>query len=248
MRRITILFNVAKACIIFLSFAVVGALVLARVEGVGFQESLYKVILLMATVSAYEPVTTSFGKFFSLFVLAVGMGVIFYIAISMGRLIIESDIRNIVRGLYPVKRRLKNHYIVCGFGRFGRNVVETLLEEKQPCVVIEKDVTKVRAVPPKVEVIQGDALDEVTLKRARIDSAKGLIAALADDASDLYLLLTAKELNPNLILATRAYEHAAVSRLRAAGARIVVLPEVVGGKRLARLVLDYEKGLREKVE
>lgn len=139
-------------------------------------------------------------------------------------------------------RKEKNHTIVCGYGKLGKYVCNVLKEKKQRYVIIEKDADKGTGLVSAGEsVLQGDALDPNILKKAGIEKARGLIATLGEDSDNIYLIMTASDLNPKLNLAAKAEEEHAVDRLHKVGAKIVVLPQVVGGKQLANAFLEMEK-------
>ena len=139
-------------------------------------------------------------------------------------------------------RKEKNHTIVCGYGKLGKYVCSVLKEKKQRYLIIEKDVEKCTELISSGEsVLQGDALDPNVLKKARVEKAKGLIGTLSEDSDNIYLIMSASELNPRLNLAAKAEDEHAVDRLHKVGAKIVVLPQVVGGKQLANAFLEIEK-------
>ena len=139
-------------------------------------------------------------------------------------------------------RKEKNHIIVCGYGKLGKYVCVELKAKKQKYLIVEKDAEKcTQLVSNRENVLQGDALDPDVLKKAGIEKAKGLIATLEEDSDNIYLMITANELNSNLHLAAEAEEEHAVDRLHKVGAKIVVLPQVVGGRQLASAFLEIEK-------
>ena len=136
--------------------------------------------------------------------------------------------------------RLKDHFIVCGYGRVGEHVCDVLDQNKVPFVVIEDKKELADHVKERGMLgIDGDALKPDVLEKAGIGRAKGVIAAMGSDSDNLFLVLTARELNPNLkIVASRAHSKAVVTKLHKVGADVVVLPEIVGGLELAREVLN----------
>jgi len=139
-------------------------------------------------------------------------------------------------------RKEKNHTIICGYGKLGKYVCSVLKEKKQKYIIVEKDAEKCTGIISAGEsVLQGDALDPNVLKKAGIEKAKGLIATLGEDSDNIYLIMSASELNPKLHLAAKAEEEHAVDRLHKVGAKIVVLPQVVGGRQLANAFLEIEK-------
>ena len=139
-------------------------------------------------------------------------------------------------------KKERNHTIVCGYGKLGKYVCDVLKEKKQKYLIIEKDGDKCTSLISRGEsVLQGDSLDAEVLNKAGIKKAKGLIATLGEDSENMYLIMTATDINPRLYLAAKAEDEAAVDRLHKVGAKIVVLPQVVGGKQLANAFLEIEK-------
>ena len=223
----------------------VGAYAFSLIEGVDFFDSLYNVILIVTTVGLEYDVATFYGKILVMVLLAFGVGFVFYIAILIGGTIIEGQTRLLfggIKGGLVRMRKEKNHTIVCGYGKLGKYVCSVLKEKKQKYIIIEKDVEKCTGLVTAGEsILQGDALDPDVLKKARIEKAKGLIATLGEDSDNIYLIMSATELNPHIHLAAKAEDEHAVDRLHKVGAKIVVLPQVVGGKQLANAFLEIEK-------
>lgn len=143
---------------------------------------------------------------------------------------------------------MKNHFIVCGYGRVGEKVSEILEQNDIDYIVIEKkkelvDYLKENGIP----VIEGDSMNPRMLEKAGIGRARGLISTLGNDSDNIFLTLTAKEFNPNIMVAARAHSESVVSKLHKAGATIVVLPEIVGGLELGREILQLEKTHKDKL-
>ena len=223
----------------------VGAYAFSLIEGVPFFDSLYNVILIVTTVGLEYDVATFYGKILVMVLLAFGVGFVFYIAIFIGGAIIEGQTRLIfggIKGGLVRMRKEKNHTIVCGYGKLGKYVCSVLKEKKQRYLIIEKNVEKCTGLVTAGEsILQGDALDPNVLKKAGIEKAKGLIATLGEDSDNIYLIMSAVEHNPHLHLAAKAEDEHAVDRLHKVGAKIVVLPQVVGGRQLANAFLEIEK-------
>lgn len=143
---------------------------------------------------------------------------------------------------------MRNHFIICGYGRVGEKVSEILEQNKIDYVVIEKkrelvDTLKESGIP----VIEGDSLNPRTLEKAGIGRARGIVSTLGADSDNIFLSLTAKEFNPNIMVAARAHSESVVSKLHKAGATIVVLPEIVGGLELGREILQLQETHRNKL-
>jgi voltage-gated potassium channel len=134
--------------------------------------------------------------------------------------------------------KLSNHYIVCGAGRVGRTVARALREREQNCVIIEKDAVRARwAEEEKIPVIVGNASREENLAKAHIERAAGLVAAVSSDPENLYIVLTARGMKPDLKIIARASEEEATSKLLRAGASQVLSPYFFIGNRIAQLLL-----------
>ena len=139
-------------------------------------------------------------------------------------------------------RKERNHIIVCGYGKLGKYVCEVLEEKKEKFLIVEKNTDVCTGLIARGgNVFQGDALDSNVLKKAGISKAKGLIATLKEDSDNLYLIMTESDINPRLLLGAKADDEQAVDRLHKVGAKIVVLPQVVGGKQLANAMIEIEK-------
>jgi voltage-gated potassium channel len=134
--------------------------------------------------------------------------------------------------------RLSDHYIVCGAGRVGRVVAEELLRNNAPVALIDSDAQRAAwALKRNIPTIVGDATHDDTLREARIDRARGLVAALASDADNIYVTLSARSLNPNVIISARSSFEQAEDKLRTAGATTVLTPYPFVGHRLAQSML-----------
>ena len=136
---------------------------------------------------------------------------------------------------------MKNHVIVCGYGALGKTVCEMLDKHAENYVVIDLEQRIVAKLHDEaVPALEGDALDVKVLEKAGIKRAKRIVSALGNDSNNVFLTLTAKELNPEIKIATRAYSEEAIRKLHRAGADVIVMPEIIGGKELAREMLDLD--------
>jgi len=222
-----------------------GTYAFSILEGVDTFTSLFNVVLIVTTLGLEYDVETFYGKILVMGLLAFGLGLVLYIAIFVAGAIIEGQTRTLLSGIkggFGKMRKEKNHIVVCGYGKLGKYVCSVLKEKNQKYLVIDNDAdTCTKLVSNKEKVLQGDALDPDVLKQASIDKAKGLIATLGEDSDNIYLIISANELNGNLHLAAKANDELAVDRLHKVGAKIVVLPQVVGGRQLANAFLEMEK-------
>src|SRR5262249_36442544 len=132
---------------------------------------------------------------------------------------------------------LRNHYIICGAGRVGNSVARELARKPCPFVIVESDEKSASMLDPKSLVLVGDAASEKTLRDAGIERARGLVAATTTDATNIYIVLTARSLNPNLKIIARASEQRAERHLKTAGADVVISPYAAAGHRIAQCFL-----------
>jgi len=222
-----------------------GTYAFSLIEGVDLFNSLYNVILIITTVGLEHNVATFYGKILVIVLLAFGIGLVLYMAITLWGAIIEGQTRLFfgeIKGGLVRMRKEKNHTIVCGYGKLGKYVCSVLKEKKQKYIIIEKAAEKcTQLISAGESLLQGDALEQNILKKAGIEKARGLIATLGEDSDNIYLIMSATELNPKLYLAAKAEDEHAVDRLHKVGAKIVVLPQVVGGRQLANAFLEIEK-------
>jgi voltage-gated potassium channel len=167
------------------------------------------------------------------------MGIWFAIITSF---IVELDLGNVLRRRKVMREigKMSGHVIVCGAGRTGRQVVQELEELGEPWVVIENDrnrIADLMALIPDAYTIDGDATHDQTLLEAGIESASGLVTCLSGDTDNLFVCLSARDLNPELTIVARAYEEETMSKLYRAGASHVVSPNVSGAVRMASVLL-----------
>ena len=212
------------------------------IEGWDLIDSIYMTIITVTTVGFSEIHQMSkSGRIFTIGLVFAGVGFFLYVASALVQFMVEGQIQNILgrRRLNKKIRHLKNHHIVCGYGRIGRVLCKHLnAHPALKLVVVEKDPERI----PEMEsdsmlYISGDASEEENLLKAGIKQAKILIAALATDIDNVFLVLTAKQLNPNIFIVARASDKRAKSKLQAAGANRVESPYDVGAVSMAYRVL-----------
>ncbi len=203
-------------------------------------DALYMTVITIVTVgySEIHPLSTN-GRIFTMVLSFVGVGTAFYILGGMVQATFEGEYGIFRRRRMEAKiKGLKDHFILCGYGRVGEAIASTLKDQKTDFVIIERGLNNyTRAVQQDLLAIMDDATNHDVLKRAGISRAKGLITAFGDDAYNTYAVLTARELNPRLIIIGRASNSDAAKRLKQAGATQIILPEVIGGQQMALLAL-----------
>jgi voltage-gated potassium channel len=217
----------------------VGVIGYMVIEGWNFRDSLFMTIITITTVGYGEVHDLSpDGEIFTIVLLVFGVGIILYLLGVEAKFLFEGQIEDIIgrKRLEKKIRDLKDHYIICGFGRMGRVIAKEFALKNIETLIIEK------AHVPDIEkgdylVVQGNASNEDVLLNAGVENAKGLISVLSSDADNLYLVLSARELNPDLFIVARASEESTEKKLLRAGADRVVSPYHTGGLRIANSIL-----------
>lgn len=203
-------------------------------------DAFYMTIITITTVgfSEVRPMDIE-GKIFtvilivsSVFIFAFGLSVITEYILSRNSLQIlkKKKVRNTIKNL-------KDHVIVCGFGRNGMQAGERLKAYNRPFVVIERNKEIIEKYEDEVLFVEGDANEDEVLNQAGIDRAQYLIAALPDDAANLFVVLTARQLNKDLFIISRASQVASQKKLTLGGADKVIMPDKIGGDHMASLVV-----------
>lgn len=212
------------------------------IEGWPFTEALYMTVITLSTVGYGEVrALSSTGRIFTMVLIVTGVGVVFYLAGSLIRFMVEGRIREILgrRKLEKKIRAQKEHHIICGYGRVGSAVSETLLSKGLDIVVVERDPDRVSKLHEmNLLHVEGDATDEENLIKAGVEHARGLVAALKTDSENVYVTLSARQLNANLFIMARAGEEQAEKKMLAAGADKVVCPYRMGAHRMAQTILS----------
>lgn len=219
------------------------------IEKWDFFDALYMTIITLATIGYGEIHPLSFGgRMHTMFVILIGVGFFSSMILYISGLLMENDFRNylILRSRLRKIGKLENHYIVCGYGRIGREVCEELRSKKvKKIIVIDKDAQSIQdAYDNGFLVFKGDATLDEDLNSVGIKKAEGIICALTDDALNVFITLSARVLNPKIKIISRADHSESVDKLKRAGADMVVAPYIIGGKRIASavthpLVLDF---------
>ncbi len=233
-----LLISIALSLIIF----TIGTIGYMLIEGWDLVDSIYMTIITITTVGFGEVhIMSKLGRVFTIGLVFSGVSFFLYVASSMVQFMVEGRIREIMgrRTLNKKIKHLKNHYIVCGYGRIGRVLCKHFKAYPSlQMVIIEKDESLI----PQMEsdgiiYICADSSEEESLIKAGIKNAKVLIAVLATDIDNVFLTLTARQLNPNILIVARACHKGAKSKLLAAGANRVESPYDIGAISMAQRVL-----------
>lgn len=234
-RRISFL---ASLVLFLLLFGTFGYKVLLDVS---FLDAIYMTVITISTVGYAEVAKMDcVAKMFSIFLIFISIGTVGYLFSSIMSSFLEGDLKTIWRKKRMDKDilQLNNHYIVTGAGETGKNAIKQFEKSKVDFVVIEKNEEKVKElIQDGILVIHGDATQDASLIKARVASAKGLICTLPYDADNVYTVLTARSINSELYIVSRAIENNADEKLRRAGADNTISPNEIGGSRMAALML-----------
>ncbi len=211
------------------------------IEGWSWFDSFYMVVTTFATVGYMEihPLSPT-GRVFNVIMMMLGVGTVFFSIGALTQTLMELELDKVF-GRRKMDREIdtiSGHYIICGAGRVGRSAGREFARAKVPFVVIETNPSKEeRASHARWLTLIGDATQEKTLREAHIERAMGLVAATTTDATNIYIVLTARGMNPKLRIIARASEEAAEKHLKTAGADVVISPYLFAGHRIAQSFL-----------
>jgi len=230
------------ALFIILFICLIGVLGYSFFEGYNFGDALYMTIITISTVGFHEVRPLSpIGRYFTLFLIVTSFGTFAYAISVISTYLIDGEFRKHILELRKLKqiKKLENHIIICGYGRNGKQIVQELESSGEDYVLIEHDTEIVEdAIADNCKnYIEGEATDDSVLIEAKIHSAKALITTLPDDADNVFVVLTARGMNENLLIISRASRDTSDKKLRMAGANNVVMPDKVGGSHMASLVI-----------
>ena len=218
-----------------------GALGYMVIEGWSFLDAIYMTVITLATVGYGEVHEVSpTGRIFTVFLIFTGVGFFLYVAGNVVQFVVEGRIRHILgrRVLDKQISKLKDHFIVCGYGRMGRALCSYLIQRYLDVVVIEQNVGRVPVMDNDgILYLVGEATDEAILLKAGIKRARGIIPVLGSDADNVFLVLIAKRLNPDIFVVARANQNESEKTLYDAGTDKVVSPFALGGRRMAHAIL-----------
>ena len=228
--------KITDLLLLLLAVLVSGAFGYQMIEGWSFFDSLYMTVITVASVGYGEthPLSDT-GRAFTMVLILFGSGILIYSVSMITALIVEGELTDVLKRMKMNKKieRLSGHYIVCGDSQTGRYAIEELLKTKKSFVVIETDKSKITTLTERgVLCIDGDATADAVLQAAGIERASGLFSSLHTDAENLFVVLTAKGLNPGLRVVSKAVDEDSRLKLIKVGADRVVLPNAIGGLRM----------------
>lgn len=211
------------------------------IEHIPLLDALYMTVITVSTVGYKEIVPlSSGGKIFAIFLITIGVGTVFYAVGTFINVTIQEYLRHTFgrRRMEKKIEKVSGHYIIAGYGRVGKNVAEEFVKAGKDFVVVENDPEQIAELEEKgVIFIEGDATNDDILAKAGIKRAEGLVAAIRSDAENVFIVLSGRRANPKLFIVARANTIEAIDKLKAAGADRVVSPAIIGGRRMAALLL-----------
>ena len=233
--------HLKTSILVLLALVSLGTVGYMGIERWRFLDALYMTVITLGTVGFKEVHDLSdAGKIFTIFLIIIGVSVLGYLIGSLAQIMFEGQFQRII-GRKKVEKMvdaLKDHYIICGFGRMGSLICKEFAMKPLPFVVVEKSPELIEKLKEDGYLfLHGDATDDEALLKAGITRAKGLISVVTSDTENVYITLTARGLNPDLYILSRSGEENSEIKLKRAGANKVVSPYHIGGNRMAQAIL-----------
>lgn len=229
------------AILVLLLIVLIGIIGYMILEDYSFAEALHMTIITVSTVGFQEvkPLSDA-GRFFTDGLIVFSFGTFAYAISAISTYLIDGELRKYLNDLKKKKRikGMEDHIIICGFGRNGKQIAADLLKMGQEFLIIENDDEALEREKDKIaHYVIGDATSDQVLLDAGIKRARALITTLPEDADNVFVVLTAREMNDQLLIISRASVGSSDQKLRRAGANNVVMPDKVGGSHMASLVM-----------
>lgn len=227
---------------LFVSILLFGTAGYYYIEHLDLLDSIYMTVITVSTVG-FKEVGHEFsaqGKVFTIFLIIFSLGSLAYVGSNMARFVFDGELANYIKTYRVDKKieKLKDHVIIVGYGRNGEQAAMELAENGVEFVILDKRdnvISRIRE-NPELMYIKGDATHEDILEQAGVHRARALIATTPNDADNVFVVLTARSMNPGLTVISRASEIESQMKLKRAGATNVIMPERIGGQRMAKLV------------
>lgn len=240
-KRINLLKGILTPILLMGGVTLLGTLGYILIEGFSFLEALYMTIITIASVgfSEVRPLSDA-GRIFTIFLIMLNLGLFTYFITQLSRFFFDLEF---IKRYKMIKmensiQKLKDHVIICGFGRNGKESAQVLHDNKIPFVVLEEKNDLDNDLSFEVPYfMKGDATKDEALLEAGINNARAIIITLPVDADNLFVVLTAKQLNPKVTIITRASQDSSIKKLKIAGANNVIMPDKIGGAHMATLVM-----------
>ncbi|MCC7106817.1 MAG: potassium channel protein [Chloroflexi bacterium] len=231
----------ARPVLLLVILLVVGSAGYVLIEGYPLLDAVFMTVTTLATVGYGEihPLGPG-GRLFTTVLILVGVGSALFTLTELVRFVYEGQLGQALwrRRMDRHLKELSDHFILCGYGRVGRQIAADLEQSSVPFVVVDRDPVGLRLATERgLMVVEGDAGSDDVLRMAGVERARGLVTAVAEDADNIYVTLSARALNGGLRIVARANADESISKLQRAGADQVVSPYSIGGRRMAMLAL-----------
>lgn len=233
--------SVLRIILLLMALTLFGAFGFMLIEEWGFLDSLYMAVITITTVGFEEirPLSGG-GRIFVIAYLALGIGVFFYGIVQIGEIVLRAQFGEWLgrRKLEKAIKTMKNHLIICGFGRMGRQISRQLAAKGLPFVVIDREEEALSECREEGWTwILGDATDDRVLEEAGVTEARGLATVLPSDADNVYVILSARLLSPKIQIIARAGDEKSVVKMERAGANRVVSLYATGAMKIAHFLI-----------
>lgn len=233
--------QIVTVVILLISLILTGVIGYKILLDLSLIDALYMTVITISTVGYAEMgVMDTEAKLFSIMLIFVSIGTVGYLFSTIISYFLEGDLKTAWRRRKMESNitKLKDHYIICGAGETGHNAIKQFKRSNVDFIVIDKDETKVNdLIEENIYSVHGDATQDFVLAKAGIEFAKGLISSLSNDADNVYTVLTARQMNKDLYIVSRAIDKGAAGKLVKAGANNTISPNEIGGTRMASLML-----------
>ncbi len=233
--------HIRIAIILVLGVLTLGIVGYMLIERFSFVDALFTTVDMMSTVGAAAHPLSDHGRLLTIGIIILGVGALFYTFGATMEFIIEGHLGKAI-GRRIMDRKiaaLRNHCIICGFGRVGSRIAEEFAAARKPFVVIDEiEATVQHCIQKGYLAIQGDAASDDVLRESGIQHAQALLVATDQDANNIYITLSARNLNPNLLIVSRANHDETIAKLKRAGADRVLSPYAIAGHRMANVALQ----------
>ena len=234
--------SILKPVVLLFLIAATGTIGYHLIEGWPFFDGLYMTVITLATVGYGETHELSqHGRIFTIFLILSSIGIVGYALSTLAAFIIEGELDRMLRGRKMDKRiaSLKDHYVLCGAGHTGKAIAMEFFKTRHDFVVIDRNAESLKSLEELGDIphIYGDATHDNILEASGIKRAKGLVSALSEDKDNVFVVLSARAMNPDLRIVSRIINDTNKEKIKKAGADEIVSPNSIGGMRMASVML-----------
>lgn len=233
--------NFIIAIVSFVIIFAAGIIGYATIESWSVLKSVFMTAITLTTIGYSDYELSDSGKIFTLVLIIVGLSIYTYAIGNALAFITEGHLSYLIRRKKMDKeiKKLSNHYIVCGAGDTGIYIIDELIKVDKDFVVIDRDEERIKKISEDRNILYiiGDTENDETLLKAGIKRAQGLAVSLPEDRDNLFVVLTARSLNSNLIIVSKAIDESSIGKIKKAGANRIISPNQLGGLKLASMLI-----------